>query len=180
MRTAPLVLACILAGAALTAQEKPQPPSEQPRAMMPSKVQIVFSRFKGDKKVSSLPYTLGVITNERMKTSLRMGMEVPIGSKTQGYSYKNLGTNIDCTVESAARDYFRVTIVVSDTSLYMEAGKPEPPAGSGIVSDIPAYRGFNSSFVVLLRDGQTTQLTSAVDPVSGEVLKVDVTLDLTK
>src|SRR5687767_10230569 len=118
MRTAPVVVACILVSAALSAQQKPQPaeaareaaaapaktPSEQPRAMMPARVQIVFSRFKGDKKVSSLPYTLGVTANERVKTSLRMGMEVPLG-RMQSYNYKNLGTNIDCSVESAGRDY---------------------------------------------------------------------------
>src|SRR5688500_332833 len=182
MQTAPVVLACLLAGAALSAQEKPQPgeaaketsaaavkpPPEQPRAMIPAKVQIVFSRFKGEKKVSSLPYTLAVIANERGKTSLRMGMEVPVG-RSQGYNYKSLGTNIDCTVESTPRDYFRVTVVVSDTALYMDAAKSDGSATSGIVADIPAYRGFNSSFSVLMRDGQTTELTSAVDPVSGEI-----------
>ena len=35
------------------------------------KVQVVLSRYQGDKKVSSLPYTLGVLVNGT-KTSLRM------------------------------------------------------------------------------------------------------------
>ena len=45
---------------------------------------------------------------------------------------------------------------------------------------MPAFRSFKSNFTVLLRDGQTTQYTSAVDPVSGEVMKIDVTLNVIK
>jgi len=41
-------------------------------------------------------------------------------------------------------------------------------------------RSFNSSFQVLLRDGQTNQYTSATDPVTGEVTKIDVTLNVLK
>jgi hypothetical protein len=32
----------------------------------------------------------------------------------------------------------------------------------------------------VLRDGQSGQFTSAVDPISGEVLKIDVTLNVIK
>jgi hypothetical protein len=32
----------------------------------------------------------------------------------------------------------------------------------------------------MLRDGQSTQYTAATDPVSGEVLKIDVTLTVVK
>jgi len=41
-------------------------------------------------------------------------------------------------------------------------------------------RNFNSSFTLLLRDGQTAQVSSATDPISGEVLKVVVTLNVVK
>jgi hypothetical protein len=33
---------------------------------------------------------------------------------------------------------------------------------------------------MVLRDGQTAQSTSATDPISGEVLKIDVTLNVVK
>jgi hypothetical protein len=33
---------------------------------------------------------------------------------------------------------------------------------------------------MILRDGQTMQYASATDPVSGEVMKIDVTLSLAK
>ncbi len=32
----------------------------------------------------------------------------------------------------------------------------------------------------MLRDGQTTQLTTAADPITGEIMRVDVTLTVIK
>ena len=46
--------------------------------------------------------------------------------------------------------------------------------------DVPSFRNFNSAFTALLRDGQTMQYTSATDPVSGEVMKIDVTAAVMK
>ena len=42
------------------------------------------------------------------------------------------------------------------------------------------FRSFKLSNTLLLKDGQSTQLTSASDKVSGEVLRVDVTLTVVK
>jgi hypothetical protein len=33
---------------------------------------------------------------------------------------------------------------------------------------------------MVLKDGQTTQLTTAADPISGDVMRVDVTLTVVK
>jgi hypothetical protein len=33
---------------------------------------------------------------------------------------------------------------------------------------------------VILKDGQTTHVTSAADPISGETMRVDVTLTVSK
>ena len=78
MRTVFIVLACTVALAASgSAQQKPTagaPVPEKPavapappeaKPLVPVKVQLVLSRFKGEKKVSSLPYVLGVAANER-------------------------------------------------------------------------------------------------------------------
>jgi len=48
------------------------------------------------------------------------------------------------------------------------------------VAGVPAFRSFTSSFNLLLKDGQAAQQTSATDPVSGEVLKIDVTVTVLK
>jgi hypothetical protein len=44
----------------------------------------------------------------------------------------------------------------------------------------PAFRNFTSNFSILLKDGQTAQYASATDPVSGETLKVDATINVLK
>ena len=46
--------------------------------------------------------------------------------------------------------------------------------------DVPVFRSFRSSFAMVLRDGQSMQYASATDPISGEVMRIDVTLSLAK
>ena len=49
-----------------------------------------------------------------------------------------------------------------------------------IARDIPSFRSFRASFAMVLRDGQTMQYASATDPISGEVMRIDVMLSLAK
>ena len=44
----------------------------------------------------------------------------------------------------------------------------------------PAFRNFNSTFTMVMKDGQTGQSTSVTDPVSGQVIKLDATLNVQK
>ena len=198
MRTASPVLALLLtcvvpAGAQqktpapAPAQDKPAAPaampSQAPRTLVPLKVQIVLSRYKGEKKIGSLPYMIGVAANERGPSSVRMGIEVPIARRgTGGANYRSVGTNIDVHAESAPDGYYKMLIAVEDSSVHQEPG-----AASGgtqetapMADDYPAFRTFKTNFTSLLRDGQSTQYTSAVDPISGEVMRVDVTLNVMK
>ena len=137
---------------------------------VPVKVQVVISRFEGDKKVSSLPYTLSVTANERSGSNLRMGSQIPVPSKEgAGFTYQNVGTNIDCTVSSADEARFTVFVTINDSSV-MERRAVDPPT----------LRNFTTSNLVLLRDGQSAQFTAASDKTTGEVVKVDVTLTVEK
>ena len=164
----------------------------QPQAtgrQIPLKVQLVVARYQGEKKVSSLPYTLSVVANDNDKTSLRMGVEVPIpqtvfsapkdgtASVPQvSYTYRSVGTNIDCQARTVEEGLYKLDLGVSDSSVFA-ADKDANPARVGPPVTI---RYFTSTFNVLLRDGQTVQHTAATDPVSGEVLRIDVTLTVLK
>lgn len=194
MRTVLVVLACaVAAGGAAVAQQKPQPapqekpptasaaPSEQPKPLVPLKVQIVLSRFKGEKKIGSLPYVLGVTANEPGKTSLRMGVQVPVPMGGGGFNFREVGTNIDCVARSTAGDFYQLYITVEDSSIHLEAAKQgEPSTSNPSQIDAPAFRTFKSNFTIMLRDGQSVLYNSAVDPFSGEVMKIDVTLNVMK
>ena len=167
-------------------QPSPAPPQEAGASsaagrLTPLKIQLVVTRTLRDKKITSLPYVLWVTANDRQATSLRMGVEVPVRASASpnavSYNYRPIGTNIDCsatTVEGA----YNLNITLSDSSIQFEGADNSGSAGR--LADAPAFRSFTSKFSILLRDGQTAQYTSATEPVTGETLKVDVTLNVLK
>ena len=190
-----LVLASTLAIAApASAQQKPATPGEVPQRaageQIPLKVQLVVSRYQGEKKISSTPYTLSVVANDNDKTSLRMSVDVPVPSTVfsgggpntsipqMSYSYKSVGTNIDWSARTIDSGWFKLDLGVSDTSVFLADKQNNAVAAS--MPNVPAFRSFTTTFNILLKDGQTAQHTAATDPVSGEVLRVDVTLTVLK
>jgi hypothetical protein len=155
--------------------------------MIPVDVEVVVSRYQGDKKVSSLPYFLAI--NANGEASLRMGANVPVPTNvwpagTVGpvapisFNYQNIGTDIDATVRPRGEGRFFVRVKVEERSVV------QPPASatpiSGTVSGAPVIRSFAAQNELILRDGQTRQFTAAADRVTGEVVKVDVTLKVLK
>lgn len=178
------VISALFAMTALTST--PVAVAQEKGALVPLKVDLVVSRNAGAKKISSLPYTLWLTANDRHMTSVRMGVQVPVSAlaftkegaePTRSWTYQNVGTNIDCQVSTVPDGRFSFEVKLTDSSVDREApGSPtkDPRAG------IPALRSFTSSFNILLRDGQTAQYASATDPVTGETLKVDVTLTVLK
>jgi type II/III secretion system protein len=184
------VLATAL-GSPAVAQEPPGSPfpvtPAQPavKTLVPLKVLVVLSRYQGEKKISSMPYTLSV-NNDHMQSRLRMGSKVPVLTRSrpddknsESFSYQDVGTNIDCYALSTDDGRFRIEITIQDTSVYSEGKidtQGEPPG----LKEIPTFRTFMSSQTLILKDGQSTQFTTATDKVSGEVTKVDVTLTVVK
>ena len=170
------------------AAQEAQPPQANPRPGAVSlKVSLVFSRYQGDKKISSIPYTLWVTANES-RTSLRMGTQIPVptvvfgkeGERSQSYNYKDVGTNIDCGANTTADGAFRLLLTIAYSSVYFP--DPSEPAARSISGSTgaPAFRNFTSTFTLLLRDGQTAQSTSATDPITGQVFKLDATINVQK
>lgn len=67
---------------------------------------------------------------------------------------------------------YRLHIVIDDSSLV-------PGTGAGAPA-LPTFQSFTSVTSLLLRDGQTAQFVAATDKVSGEVTKIDVTINVLK
>jgi hypothetical protein len=193
-RTIRLASAALLLSAtvALGAQENqpapPQPASRQ--ALVPLKVSLVLSRYQGEKKISSVPYVLWVTANGPERTSLRMGNQIPVTTTVfskegerpaTSYNYRDVGTNIDCTSSTAADGYYKLNLTVADSSVYFP-DRSDPTLAKELTSasGTPAFRSFTSSFYILLRDGQTVQYTSATDQVTGQVIKLDATINVQK
>jgi|SRR5688500_17190501 len=188
MRSRFLAAVMLIASATVVAaQEKPAPPASaaaQSSAPVQAKITVVITRQAGDRKVTSLPYVFGVSVSER--TNLRMGSEVPIAAKApeggsgipQGVTYRPVGTNIECALSLAAGGVFRLRLVIEDSSVHLD--REQKSGNPAYTNEFPSFRSFKTTFVALLRDGQTMQHTSATDPVSGELMKVDVTLNVVK
>jgi hypothetical protein len=214
-KNAALIVAVLAVTRPLSAQDRPapappQPASERrlatvnaneepPRPGMPLKVQIVISRWDGDRKVSSQPYTLTVNANPAPTPGrpmgdmarLRIGAEVPVPTITgtqeitrqtgqpavAPIQYKPIGTNIDCWAAAAQDGRFTLNMTIEDSSVYAD---DHPQPGTVSSSTTPVFRSFRIQNTAVLRDGQSTQFTSAADKIGGDVVKVDVTLNVLK
>ena len=177
----------VVLGAAAHAQEKPT------LVTPPLKVQVVIARYQGEKKISSLPYTLSLTSNRpgAAGASLRMGTRVPVVTqmiagqpKDAGgkpvppvgpVQYQDVGTNIDCQATALDDGRFQIQLTVDDSSVYPD--EKAPVAGA---SGNPSFRSFRATDAMVLKDGQTAQFTTATDKITGESVRVDVTLTVVK
>jgi hypothetical protein len=174
--------------AAVAAQEKAKPANE-PKPAVPVKILVVFSEYEGEKKISSMPYNLSGLATEqagRNYASLRMGLKVPITTASKdGQSqvvYQDVGTDIDARVEPRADGQFFLWLQIRRSSVHtMEGTNKEAAWSMGEGSGRPILRAFSSGFEgFVVREGQPTQTTTATDPISGRVLKVEVTITTVK
>ena len=147
------------------------------------RLQVTISRYQGEKKVSSLPYSLSIgIGGPRVQ--FRVGAQVPYattavndGVKTPSYSYRDVGVGIDVSGQALIESgLYKMDINVSDTSV----SSSSQIQGAPTITGVPIFRNFSTGGTVMLRDGQTTQLTTAGDPITGEIMRVDVTLTVIK
>jgi hypothetical protein len=158
-----------------------QPAPRPPKPMIPLKVTVVISRVQGEKKTASLPFTLSVSTNDS-RTSLRMGADVPLpmtaatAGAAASYSYKSIGTNIDCGADTLEDGRYRLLLTISDSQIFSDATS----SAATTVKGVPSYQSFSTNTPLILRDGQSTQFTTATDKLTGEVVRVDVTLSVVK
>ena len=199
MKKAVISLAVLLFGMLslfCLAQDKPKAEDSQKAEVRttPVKVQIVFTEFEGEKKLKSLPYVLYINAPNapEWKSSsfvkLRVGSRVPVytGGNTGSMTYLDVGTNIDG--RAAYSGDGRLLLQTKIERSWVEGGVSVPVARSdGSASETssghfqePIVRQFVSEFDLKLREGQSVESTMATDPLSGKVLKVDVSFTIVK
>jgi hypothetical protein len=199
----PGIVAVLLLSMGTTVVGAQAPPGPPPSgyATIPLQVQVVIARSRGDKKISSVPYALSVSASNRgapeaPPARLRINSNVAVPAPDQIYkpptdgakpaaiqgllpvTYQRVGTNIDCSVKALAEGRFEVNISINDTALI--ALDDIGTSGSSKDDSPPVIRTFDSQNTVFLRDGQTTQFTSAAHSLTGEVFSIDVTLRVVK
>ena len=161
--------------------------AEEGPAVVPStplRVQVTISRFEGERKIAAMPYSLLVNAGDRdNRVALRIGVAVPIanvGKDGPPVTVHDIGTNMDCTATPADNGRFRITLALNYSSVYesdqrhLQATPPRAGDSAQLV------RSFTTSFSMLLRNGESGQSLAATDPVTGEVMKIDVSLSVLK
>lgn len=162
-------------------------PAASEKSVTPLRVQVVFTEFDADKKVGSLPYTFLVNADDRgAPAAVRMTLHVPVEMSSAGGA-KHVGqyplsTNLDGRAEKTEDGRFLLRLSLEKNSIYMAGAnqKPSSLGGNEVSTDEPVQQDFRTQVNLLIRDGQTIQSTVAADPVTGHVMKVDVTLNVIK
>jgi hypothetical protein len=95
-------------------------------------------------------------------------------TKVSDFQYRNVGTNIDCGATDFADGSYQLSLSVENSSALTGVGSKDELGGA------PLFRRFETYIDPILRDGQTIQTVAATDPVTGEVVKIDVTLNVVK
>jgi hypothetical protein len=179
-----LVAICV---SAVRAQEKPKADAQTEdaaRVFARVKVLFVLTEFDGDKKIASLPY-LFLMNTEKEKglasphysNFVRIGSRYAISPEKDKSTFLDIGTNIDCalTSDDAGRYLMRFS--------FERSALAPPPVPSNEFKGDPnlnyaAMRlpSFRSSGLVPLKEGQPTEVMSAVDPLTGHVSTLTVTV----
>ena len=189
-----LVILSLALAPTMLAQEPPPPakpgpdkaapatPAPPRPSVVPLKLNIVVSRYLGEKKTSSLPYTMSLNTDNN-RQSLRMGAQVPLTTAGGGpdktatqFTYRDVGLSIDASAATLESGLYRLMITVGDSTIVPSSQLQGAPSYAAA----PIFRNFSTSNSVVLKDGQSTQLSTAADPLSGEIMRVDVTLNVAK
>lgn len=170
--------------------KKDEAKSESARSDGPQiKVQITFTEYDGDKKIKSLPYALLLQARTDVPgTKIRMGSRVPVytGGEHGAMQYIDVGTNIDCRAAATQDGRYRLSMslerswVEGDVSVPVQ--KPAAATNDPAVGQFaqPIIRQFRSENSVTMRDGQTIETNFATDPVSGKVIKLEVSINVAK
>ena len=175
------------------AQDKPKS-DDKAKVEAPStpiKVQIVFSEFEGDKKTKSLPYVMYInapdLTELRSGwTKFRIGSRLPIYVGKNEMQYMDVGTNVDARAAYTGEGHVLLQLILERSWVEGEVSVPitksdtAPADLSGGHFQEPIIRGFKSELDMKLRDGQPVESTMATDPISGKVVKVEISFTVVK
>jgi type II secretory pathway component HofQ len=137
---------------------------------------VILSKYEGDKKISSVPYTLSLVPGK--PGSIRAGSEIPVpttsitgGDKpntTTSYTLQQVGSQIDATVNPTTDGKYSLQLSVTD--------RDRTSANNPAVPNVPTFKNMVSSSSAILSNGETIQFTSSTERTSNESLKIDVTL----
>ena len=165
---------------------------QKPSPVIELKIDLVISRTQGDKKLSSLPFTLFAASSEAgprsVSASVRMGVDVPVGtttstregtpaSTTTRPEYRQIGTQIDCNVTRMLDGRYSLALRINDSAIFSPASAQ---ADQVLKLDPAAFKTFTINNTRIVSLGRQEEFGRAADPITGEVVRVDAMVSVVK
>ena len=170
----------LCAWAALLAATSSVPAQERPAEKVPGKrllVEFRETRQRGDATTATRSYVL-LLHSDSVPASVFVGPVVAMTTSEQGTlttQFKNAGVNASASVSTLPQGEYRLEAKFEDSSPLGSGG-----AVTGIrAADNPILAVVKAEARVRVREGETVPFASAVDPATGEVVRVDVTVTAT-
>jgi len=179
-RVMPLLGMLFLSVLPISAQDKPK--AENKPVPKTLKLLLTVTEQEGEKKLSSLPYTIFVEADAAghasPATKLRIGSRIPVSSGVQGdkmeFQWLDIGTNIDARAYSTDDGKYEVIIAIERSWVDGEISAQPVPS---VPVRLPSIHQFKTELTLKLRDGQTMKSTQAADPLNGRMITLSVTMN---
>ncbi len=164
--------------AAVPAAWAQEAPAKAPEAMKPPgkrlRVQFQETRLRGESTTATRASTLAVQADAE-GASVFVGSQVAIsvaGKEAPTTLFKNVGVEGRVKVETLPDGRYRLDAHFEESSV-LAAGGGATATATGDNPILPVVRGESR---LVLHEGETVPFASAVDPVTGEVVRVDLTV----
>jgi hypothetical protein len=207
-----IVLGLLLSASAVPGAQTPPPPPPPPRApqappappaapvpptlpqRLPNtddsrRIDVVLSRWVGDKRIESLPFSQlsAAPAVGQAYNSMRLGVELPTTRTTTTTANgvvrtepvtAYLGTNIDTYLRQTAAGIYELDIRLTHTMLAQSPREPGPAMPRPITE--PATRTISLNSKLTLHEGRTQRVNSGTDVITGETARLEVTVTTVK
>jgi Flp pilus assembly secretin CpaC len=135
------------------------------------RVQLVLTRRKGETKTVSRTYSVVMEAGDKTSAGLFSGSQLPLPFPYEGRTtigLKDVGAGAHLTAERLADGRYRLDLHFSDGSL------------AEVTGNRPSLHMVTCDSALLVRSGETVPLASGVDPQTGDVVEVEVTVDVVR
>jgi hypothetical protein len=95
-------------------------------------------------------------------------------------TFVDVGSNIDCGVQTEEEGRFSVRLNFERSSLYFQGRGDEKGAIKTVETGQPYIPTIRAQSLVLVKDGQNLEVLSAADPLNGHVFRISLTLNVQK
>jgi hypothetical protein len=139
------------------------------------RVRFVETRRSGD-KTTTVPSCAVLLHTGEKGAFLFVGTQVGLRTSDRAAPavlFKNAGVQVNLTAEALGDGRFRVDASFEDGSLLASKGEPAPPPGGAN----PVLQVLKGESRLVVRAGETVPFASAVDTVTGEVVRVDLVVE---